>query len=180
MTIAFRASRYGRSLDGTDDYINCPFDREQYGAFIDALLAGQSVPAHIEADRTPYFEACLPIEELARRELGWVKPGDTAIVVIRDDTPTPAPATACSATSSAGGTSRSPGFPVAPRAARPARTPCPAEPSRRTLRRTRRPVARTTRRCTLTRCCLLSTVFCLLSHGITNRCRAKSHAPLAP
>src|SRR5207249_3396323 len=67
LTIAFRASRYGKSLDGSDDYINCPFDREQYDRFVDALLAGQSVPAHIEADQTPYFEACLPIEELARR-----------------------------------------------------------------------------------------------------------------
>ena len=67
MNVAFRASRYGKSLDGTDDYINCPFDREQYERFLDALLAGDSVPAHIEEDRTPFFEACLPIEELARR-----------------------------------------------------------------------------------------------------------------
>jgi methylenetetrahydrofolate--tRNA-(uracil-5-)-methyltransferase len=66
-SIAFRASRYGKSLDGSDDYLNCPFDREQYERFLDALLAGQSVPAHIEEDRTPFFEACLPIEELARR-----------------------------------------------------------------------------------------------------------------
>jgi methylenetetrahydrofolate--tRNA-(uracil-5-)-methyltransferase len=65
--IAFRASRYGKSLDGTDDYLNCPFDRDQYERFVDALLAGQSVPAHIEEDRTPFFEACLPLEELARR-----------------------------------------------------------------------------------------------------------------
>lgn len=67
LSIAFRASRYGKSLDGTDDYLNCPFDREQYERFVDALLGGQSVPAHIEEDRTPFFEACLPIEELARR-----------------------------------------------------------------------------------------------------------------
>ena len=51
MNIAFRASRYGKSLDGTDDYINCPFTREQYERFVDALLAGESVPAHIEEDR---------------------------------------------------------------------------------------------------------------------------------
>ena len=36
LSIAFRASRYGKSLDGTDDYINCPFDREQYERFVDA------------------------------------------------------------------------------------------------------------------------------------------------
>lgn len=66
-SIAFRASRYGKSLDGTDDYLNCPFDRDQYEAFLDALLAADSVPAHIEQDRVCYFEACLPIEEIARR-----------------------------------------------------------------------------------------------------------------
>jgi len=39
LTIAFRASRYRKSLDGTDDYLNCPFDREQYERFVDAVLA---------------------------------------------------------------------------------------------------------------------------------------------
>jgi methylenetetrahydrofolate--tRNA-(uracil-5-)-methyltransferase len=65
-TIAFRASRYDKSLDGTADYLNCPFDRPQYEAFLDALAAAQTVSAHIP-DEVPYFEACLPIEELARR-----------------------------------------------------------------------------------------------------------------
>jgi methylenetetrahydrofolate--tRNA-(uracil-5-)-methyltransferase len=67
LSIAFRASRYGKSLDGTDDYLNCPFDREQYEKFLDALLAAEPVPAHIAEDQTPFFEACLPIEEIARR-----------------------------------------------------------------------------------------------------------------
>jgi methylenetetrahydrofolate--tRNA-(uracil-5-)-methyltransferase len=67
LTIAFRASRYGKSLDGTDDYLNCPFDKNQYEAFVDAVLAAENAPAHIEADHTRYFEACLPIEEIARR-----------------------------------------------------------------------------------------------------------------
>jgi len=66
-SVAFWASRYGKSSDGTDDYLNCPLDREEYERFVDAVLAGQSVTAHIEEDDTPYFEACLPIEELARR-----------------------------------------------------------------------------------------------------------------
>ncbi|MCC6862953.1 MAG: methylenetetrahydrofolate--tRNA-(uracil(54)-C(5))-methyltransferase (FADH(2)-oxidizing) TrmFO [Bryobacterales bacterium] len=66
LAVAFRASRYGKSLDGTGDYLNCPLDRGQYEAFVDALLAAQSVEAHIPDD-VPYFEACLPIEELARR-----------------------------------------------------------------------------------------------------------------
>jgi methylenetetrahydrofolate--tRNA-(uracil-5-)-methyltransferase len=67
MSIAFRASRYGKSIDSTDDYINCPFDKEQYERFLDAVLKADSVPFHIEQDRPCYFEACLPIEELARR-----------------------------------------------------------------------------------------------------------------
>jgi methylenetetrahydrofolate--tRNA-(uracil-5-)-methyltransferase len=66
-TIAFAASRYGKSIDGTADYLNCPFDKPRYEAFLDALLAASSVPAHIEGDQVKYFEACLPIEELARR-----------------------------------------------------------------------------------------------------------------
>jgi methylenetetrahydrofolate--tRNA-(uracil-5-)-methyltransferase len=64
--VAFRASRYGKSLDGTDDYLNCPFDQEEYNRFLDALLEAQSHALHIEEDAA-YFEACLPIEELARR-----------------------------------------------------------------------------------------------------------------
>lgn len=65
-TIAFRASRYGKSIDSTDDYVNCPMDRDQYERFIDALLEAQSHTPHIPND-VPYFEACLPIEEIARR-----------------------------------------------------------------------------------------------------------------
>ncbi len=66
-SIAFRASRYGKSLDGTDDYLNCPFSKDEYEAFLDALLGADSVPAHIEQDQVKYFEACLPVEEIARR-----------------------------------------------------------------------------------------------------------------
>lgn len=68
-SIAFAASRYGKSIDGTDDYLNCPFTRDEYDRFLDALLVGEAVPAHIPEDspNTPFFEACLPIEVLARR-----------------------------------------------------------------------------------------------------------------
>ncbi|MGI9070331.1 MAG: methylenetetrahydrofolate--tRNA-(uracil(54)-C(5))-methyltransferase (FADH(2)-oxidizing) TrmFO [Bryobacteraceae bacterium] len=67
MSVAFRASRYGKSLDGTDDYINCPFNKQQYDAFVSALLEAERYEAHIEEDKIPFFEACLPIEEIARR-----------------------------------------------------------------------------------------------------------------
>ena len=67
MSVAFRASRYGKSLDGSADYVNCPFDKTQYFSFVDALLEAEHYEAHICDDQTPYFEACLPIEEIARR-----------------------------------------------------------------------------------------------------------------
>ena len=64
--VAFAASRYDKSLDGTGDYLNCPFSKIEYERFIDELMSAQSVEAHIPND-TPYFESCLPIEEIARR-----------------------------------------------------------------------------------------------------------------
>jgi methylenetetrahydrofolate--tRNA-(uracil-5-)-methyltransferase len=73
-TIAFRASRYDKSLDGTGDYLNCPFNKEEYIRFVDALLAAQTVDAHIPDD-VPYFESCLPIEEIARRGVDTLRFG---------------------------------------------------------------------------------------------------------
>lgn len=67
MNIAFRASRYGKSLDGSDDYINCPLNKQEYEQLIDALLAAQAYEAHIPEDNTPYFESCLPVDEIVRR-----------------------------------------------------------------------------------------------------------------
>jgi methylenetetrahydrofolate--tRNA-(uracil-5-)-methyltransferase len=67
MSIAFRASRYGKSLDRGDDYINCPFNEEEYDAFVAALLDAAVYQPHIAEDKIPYFEGCLPIEEIARR-----------------------------------------------------------------------------------------------------------------
>ncbi len=47
MDVAFRASRYDKSIDGTGDYINCPFTREEYERFLDALLEARAhTPAH--------------------------------------------------------------------------------------------------------------------------------------
>ena len=61
----FKASRYGKG--GGDDYWNAPFTREQYEAFVAALIAGeQYVPGH-QFDKVPYFEGCLPVEEMAQR-----------------------------------------------------------------------------------------------------------------
>lgn len=62
-SIAFRAARYGK---GGDDYLNCPFDKEQYQRFYEALIEAKSVPLQ-RFEETRWFESCLPIEELARR-----------------------------------------------------------------------------------------------------------------
>ncbi len=63
MTIAFRASRYGK---GGDDYINCPMTEQEYADFVAAVLGADKVAAH-PFERAIYFEGCMPIEELARR-----------------------------------------------------------------------------------------------------------------
>jgi methylenetetrahydrofolate--tRNA-(uracil-5-)-methyltransferase len=63
-SIVFAASRYDKG--GDDAYLNCPFDEESYERFITELLAGEMAPLH-EFDETPFFEGCLPIEEMARR-----------------------------------------------------------------------------------------------------------------
>jgi len=61
----FKASRYGKG--GGDDYWNAPFTKAEYEAFVAALIAGeQYVPGH-EFDKVPYFEGCLPVEEMAQR-----------------------------------------------------------------------------------------------------------------
>ena len=83
MTIAYRASRYGRSIDGTADYINCPFDREQYERFITALLAAKQHQSH-DFDNPNYFEGCLPVEEMARRGPHTLRFGPMKPVGLRD------------------------------------------------------------------------------------------------
>ena len=70
MSIAFKAARYGKG----GDYINCPFDKEQYETFYNALVEAKSVPLKRFED-TKWFEACLPIEELARRGVDTLRFG---------------------------------------------------------------------------------------------------------
>jgi len=75
MDVAFRASRYDK---GGEDYLNCPMDESTYNNFYDALLAAEKVQPK-EFEKTPYFEACLPIEVMAERgrqtmQFGPLKP----------------------------------------------------------------------------------------------------------
>jgi methylenetetrahydrofolate--tRNA-(uracil-5-)-methyltransferase len=68
MSIAWFQSRYDKEGPGGTgaDYINCPLTREQYEAFVDALLAGEKTQFH-DWEAAPYFDGCLPIEVMAER-----------------------------------------------------------------------------------------------------------------
>ncbi len=69
-SIVFRASRYGKeTMDGASEegaYLNCPFTRDEYEAFMDALIAGDQYHGK-EFDEVPYFDGCMPAEVMAER-----------------------------------------------------------------------------------------------------------------
>jgi methylenetetrahydrofolate--tRNA-(uracil-5-)-methyltransferase len=69
MSVAWLQSRYDKPGPGGSgaDYVNCPLDRAQYDAFIDALVAAEKVSFHEWEASTPYFDGCLPIEVMAER-----------------------------------------------------------------------------------------------------------------
>jgi methylenetetrahydrofolate--tRNA-(uracil-5-)-methyltransferase len=69
MSVAWFQSRYDKSGPGGTgaDYINCPMTKEQYDAFVDALLAGEKTDFREWEANTPYFDGCLPIEVMAAR-----------------------------------------------------------------------------------------------------------------
>jgi len=66
---AWMQSRYDKKGPGGDgaDYINCPLDKDQYHAFIEALIASDKTEFKDFEKDTPYFESCLPIEVMAER-----------------------------------------------------------------------------------------------------------------
>ena len=68
MSVAWMQSRYdkGETIEEQTAYMNCPMDRDQYYAFIDALLAAEKTEFH-EGETAGYFDGCLPIEVMAER-----------------------------------------------------------------------------------------------------------------
>jgi methylenetetrahydrofolate--tRNA-(uracil-5-)-methyltransferase len=78
--IAFRAARYHK---GGDDYLNCPFGEEEYARFYQELVNAMSVPLQ-RFEETRWFEACLPIEELARRGVDTLRYGPMKPVGLKD------------------------------------------------------------------------------------------------
>ncbi len=78
----FFAARYGR---GEDDYINCPFTREEYERFYDALLHAESAELHaFDRPENHVYEGCMPIEMMARRGADTMRYGPLKPVGLRD------------------------------------------------------------------------------------------------
>lgn len=76
MDIAFRASRYGKGEQDEGDYINCPFNKEEYEIFVGALMEAErielrsfeeAIRAGVKAGAHHFFEGCLPVEIIAER-----------------------------------------------------------------------------------------------------------------
>jgi len=91
MDVAFRASRYGTGEQDEGDYINCPFTKEEYYAFVDALIKAERIELRSfeEAIKNGvkaghFFEGCLPIEIIAERGIDSLAFGPMRPVGIRD------------------------------------------------------------------------------------------------
>ena len=83
---AWFQSRYDKVGPGGDgaDYINCPLERDEYEAFVAALIAGEKSEFHDWEKRTPYFEGCLPVEVMAARGPETLRFGPMKPVGLRD------------------------------------------------------------------------------------------------
>lgn len=82
----FRASRYDKeTMDGVEEgaYLNCPMTEAEYNAFIDALISADQHHGH-EFDSVPYFEGCMPAEEMASRGRDTLRFGPLKPVGLRD------------------------------------------------------------------------------------------------
>lgn len=77
----FRASRYENEVEG--DYINCPFSKEQYYAFINEIIKAEKVELH-EFEDTGYFESCMPIEVMCERGIETLRFGPMKPVGLTD------------------------------------------------------------------------------------------------
>ncbi len=88
MAIAFRQSRYDKSAgedEAGGDYINCPFSKEEYVAFIEALISAERIELRdFEREDAKFFEGCLPIEVLAKRGLESLAYGPMRPIGLRD------------------------------------------------------------------------------------------------
>jgi methylenetetrahydrofolate--tRNA-(uracil-5-)-methyltransferase len=85
LSIAFRASRYDKGEQAEGDYINCPLSEAEYNAFCEALLDAEKITLReFEREDAHFFEGCLPIEEIARRNRDALRFGPMRPVGIID------------------------------------------------------------------------------------------------
>jgi methylenetetrahydrofolate--tRNA-(uracil-5-)-methyltransferase len=86
MDVAWFQSRYDKIGPGGTgkDYINCPMNKEQYEAFIDALIAGDKTDFKEWEANTPYFDGCLPVEVMAERGRETLRHGPMKPVGLTD------------------------------------------------------------------------------------------------
>jgi methylenetetrahydrofolate--tRNA-(uracil-5-)-methyltransferase len=82
MDVAWMASRWDKG--DTKDYINCPMDKAQYLAFVDALLTGEKTEFKEWEANTPYFDGCMPIEVMAARGIETLRHGPMKPVGLDD------------------------------------------------------------------------------------------------
>lgn len=82
MDVAWMASRWDKG--DTKDYINCPMDKDQYLAFVDALLTGEKTEFKEWEANTPYFDGCMPIEVMAARGIETLRHGPMKPVGLDD------------------------------------------------------------------------------------------------
>lgn len=80
-SVAFFASRYGK---GTDDYINCPMNKEEYTAFYNELIKAESAILSEFDKPVTVYEGCMPVEILARRGEDSIRFGPLKPVGLRD------------------------------------------------------------------------------------------------
>ena len=78
LSIAYAGSRYNKDENAENDYINCPFNREEYEAFVNELVNAKRIPLKsfeeqiengVSAGKMSFFEGCLPVEVLASRSM---------------------------------------------------------------------------------------------------------------
>ncbi len=85
MDIAYRASRYGKGSSDEGDYINCPLNKDEYTAFVEALLSAERIELRdFEKDQASFFEGCLPVEIMAARGEKALAYGPLRPVGLRD------------------------------------------------------------------------------------------------
>ena len=93
LSIAYSASRYAKDDSDEGDYINCPFTKEEYEAFVSALISAERIPlkefeeqisAGVSAGKMSFFEGCLPVEVLAARSVQALAFGPMRPVGLKD------------------------------------------------------------------------------------------------